>query len=67
MTSHFVVGMTILVVFALLSRIAYVLLSIWFGDPTGVPRASRINTLVVLGSGGHTGEMLRITKVTAFY
>ncbi|KAF2360572.1 Oligosaccharide biosynthesis protein Alg14-like [Trinorchestia longiramus] len=59
-TPHFVLGVTMLLVWAVITRIAYILAGIWFGSPTEVPEGSTIKTLVVLGSGGHTGEMLKL-------
>lgn len=52
-----------LLVWAAFTRVAYVLLSIWLGGVTHIKRGTPLKTLVVLGSGGHTGEMLRLTKV----
>ncbi|KAA0190363.1 hypothetical protein HAZT_HAZT003091 [Hyalella azteca] len=59
-TPNFVLGVTILLAWALFSRVAYVLASIWFGGPTAIRKGSSIKTLVVLGSGGHTSEMLKL-------
>lgn len=64
-TPHFLLGIAMLVVWAIFSRVAYVIMSIWLGSVTAVRDGSSIKTLVVLGSGGHTGEMLRLTKVGA--
>ena len=65
MTEQLVVGSVILLGWLIVSRVAYVLMNIHFGSPTFRKKPSsgklRVKTLVVLGSGGHTGEMLKLT------
>ncbi|XP_045112639.1 UDP-N-acetylglucosamine transferase subunit ALG14 homolog [Portunus trituberculatus] len=51
---------TVLVLVALVARLVYVLYDIHQGKPLVLPQHKTVKTLVVLGSGGHTVEMLKM-------
>lgn len=61
MTPHLMLGLVMMVIWGLFSRVMYVLVNIWYGSPTVLNKRT-IKTLVVLGSGGHTGEMFKLSK-----
>lgn len=60
-TPHFALGALMMAAWVVVARVAYVLVNIWFGGPTVVTKEG-IKTLVVLGSGGHTTEMLKLSQ-----
>lgn len=55
-----VIAATLLVVMVVVARLAYVLYAIRQGKPLVLPHHKSVKTLVVLGSGGHTVEMLKM-------
>uniref|UniRef100_A0A2P2I913 UDP-N-acetylglucosamine transferase subunit ALG14 n=1 Tax=Hirondellea gigas TaxID=1518452 RepID=A0A2P2I913_9CRUS len=61
MTSNLQVGILIMLMWVIVARVGYVLVNIWLGGPTFLSRRG-IRTLVVMGSGGHTGEMLKLMQ-----
>lgn len=53
-------AVTILVAVVVVTRLVYVLRDIRQGKPLVLPQHKTVKTLVVLGSGGHTVEMLKM-------
>lgn len=53
-------AVTVLVAVVVVARLVYVLRDIHQGKPLVLPQHKTVKTLVVLGSGGHTVEMLKM-------
>ncbi|KAG0712396.1 UDP-N-acetylglucosamine transferase subunit ALG14 [Chionoecetes opilio] len=54
------IAVTVMVAAVVVCRLVYVLRAIHQGKPLVLPRHNTVKTLVVLGSGGHTVEMLKM-------
>ncbi|KAG7028267.1 Alpha,alpha-trehalose-phosphate synthase [UDP-forming] 5, partial [Cucurbita argyrosperma subsp. argyrosperma] len=61
MDSSIAIGIVILSISLILSRVLYVLY--WSGRPLPNKSLGSVSTLIVLGSGGHTAEMLNVLSV----
>ena len=55
-----VIAVTVLVAMVVMTRLVYILHAIHQGKPLVLPKHKTVKTLVILGSGGHTVEMLKM-------